>query len=112
MSSMEGHMWDEGGDFGAFIARVGTELLPKMKKADATIMIVPAVETDAKFAVELGLAIMLQKPIILLVRPGLKVPAKLAQIADDIVEINLERPAALQAAVLASMDRLAKKGKL
>lgn len=52
--------------------------------------IVPSGETDIKFAMELGLSIMLDKPILALVRPGAPVPPKLRKVADQIVEIGMD----------------------
>jgi hypothetical protein len=41
-----------------------------------------------KFALELGFSIMLDKPIIAVVGHGAKVPAKLVQVADSIIEMD------------------------
>jgi hypothetical protein len=75
-------------EFNEWAARVKRELVPKLEDSACTISLVPEGETDVKFAVELGLSIMLDKPIILVVRPGTKVPAKLALVAADIVEVS------------------------
>lgn len=75
-----------------YAKRVRTELLPKLKDSAATVSLVPAGETDVKFAVELGLSIMLDKPIVAVVPPGARVPAKLVAVADCIVEGDLDDP--------------------
>lgn len=73
--------------------RVRGDLLPKLRDSGATLSIVPADdETDIKFAVELGLSIMLDKPIILMVPPGRRVPARLVRVADSIVEGDAADP--------------------
>lgn len=56
------------------------------------VSIVPenAMQTDVKFAVELGFMIMMDKPIIAVVRPGTKVPSKLVLVADIIIESNMQ----------------------
>ena len=77
--------WDDP-DARAWAARVERELVPMIEDSAASVSIVPTGETDIKFAVELGISIMLDKPIILLVVPGARVPAKLARIADAIIE--------------------------
>ncbi|QTV79457.1 hypothetical protein [Microbacterium sp. NIBRBAC000506063] len=66
------------------------DLLPKIRESAATISIVPddAGVTDIKFAVELGLSAMLDKPVIIAVTPGRKIPERLARIADEIVEFD------------------------
>ncbi len=50
-----------------------------------TVSLVPKGPADMKFAVELGLSIMLDKPFIAVVAPGQEVPAKLRAVADRIV---------------------------
>jgi len=66
------------------------ELVPKLVGSAATVSIVPKGETDVKYAVELGMSIMLEKPLVLMVSPGAHVPDKLAQIADAIIEIDFD----------------------
>lgn len=68
---------------------VRTELIPKLEASSMTVSLVPTGETDIKFAVELGLSIMLDKPIIAVVQPGAKVPERLVRVADDIIEADL-----------------------
>lgn len=63
-------------------------LVPMIDKCAISISIVPKGETDIKYAVELGLSIMLGKPILLCVPPGTQVPDKLVKIADAIVEFD------------------------
>jgi hypothetical protein len=50
-------------------------------------------EPDVKFSVELGMSIMLDKPILAVVQPGAKVPDHLARVADLIVECDMNNPA-------------------
>lgn len=67
-------------------------LVPKMANSAVAVSIVPSNEenyVDAKFCVELGVMIMLDKPIIALVQPGAKVPDKLRQVADEILEADV-----------------------
>lgn len=60
-------------------------LIPKLHNSALGISVVPAGDVDAKFAVELGLLIMLDKPIIAVVPPGVDIPPKLARVADHII---------------------------
>jgi len=62
----------------------------KIAGSDAFISLVPEGEVDIKFAVELGLAIMFDKPIIAVAMPGRTVPPGLARIAHRIVECDLD----------------------
>lgn len=65
-----------------------------LEKIDASAFVasvVPSMENvDLKFAMETGAAIMLDKPILLIVFPGSDVPPKLRMIADEIVETDLD----------------------
>lgn len=79
--------YEQDPEYVEWARRVKEELVPKMEDSACTVSLVPEGETDVKFAVELGLSIMLDKPIILVVRPGTKVPEKLALVASDIVEV-------------------------
>lgn len=76
----------EDADFEAWQHDVITNLVPKMQESSVVASLVPDGPTDAKFAVELGVAIMLDKPIIIVVRPGMQVPAKLMKVADATVD--------------------------
>lgn len=54
-------------------------------KADVIVSLVPDT-VDVKFATGLAIAIMLDKPIIAVVRPEMTMPAKLARVVDQVVE--------------------------
>lgn len=78
-------------EFEKWAERVRTELIPKLKVTSMTVSICPggeAEEFDVKFAVELGASIMLNKPIIVAVPPGVTVPERLVRVADEIVELT------------------------
>jgi hypothetical protein len=49
----------------------------------------PEGKTDIKFAVELGLMIMLDKPIMVVAGPDRPIPPKLALVADKIVHADI-----------------------
>ena len=59
---------------------------------------------DATVAMAWGM-IMLDKPIIVVVKPGQKVPLKLARVADEIVEGELSDPT-LSDRLKAAMERV------
>lgn len=73
--------------------RVVTEgLLPQMEGSHVCVTIVPrsgADGIDAKFCVELGAMIMLDKPILAIVHPDLEVPQKLKLVADEILRADI-----------------------
>ena len=70
---------------------VRQKLLPMLQESGACITLVPRGELDIKFAVELGLCIMMELPVIALVRPGMSIPNGLAAVAAEIVEVDLAR---------------------
>lgn len=78
--------WIDMPEAQAWARRMLDELVPMIDESAVTISIVPKGPSDIKFAVELGLSVMLDKPIVALVFPGTRVPAKLARVVDEIVE--------------------------
>lgn len=70
---------------------VNEGLVPKMEASAMCISLLPpeGMRLDAKFCVELGAMIMLDKPIVTLVTPGETVPPKLALISDHIIYADL-----------------------
>jgi hypothetical protein len=83
-----------GPEFDEFVERVHKELVPKVEGSDIFVSITPSSpdKLDIKFAVELGLAIMLDKPIVAVIPPGAEVPEKLARVVDRFVELDLKDP--------------------
>jgi hypothetical protein len=69
---------------------VQTDLVPKLRQSAYTMCLVPDGEPDAKVAVELGMMILLDKPIIAVVRAGTRIPRHLARVADQICEADLD----------------------
>lgn len=74
-----------------FITHVRSELVPMIDQSQFFICLTPSDpdQVDVKFSVELGVSIMLDKPIIAVVSPGSKMPPKLALIADHIIDVDL-----------------------
>jgi len=80
---VSGDYWDDP-EMQQWARRVSDEVVPMIRGSAATISIVPSGESDMKFAVELGLSIMMDKPIIIAVPAGVQVPSKLVLLADEI----------------------------
>ena len=77
-------------DWQRYEKHVREEVVPNIKDSAMFISITPSDgRPDVKFAVELGFGIMYNKPIILVVPPGTKVPDKLVKVADRIVELDM-----------------------
>lgn len=69
-----------------WVEEVRRDTLPGIDQSAYFLTITPAGEPDVKLAVEVGLALLLDKPIIAVVPAGRTIPAKLAAVADRIVE--------------------------
>lgn len=78
----------------AYVTRTRTELVPMIEGSSIGLSIVPRnpEDVDIKFAVELGLMIMLDKPIIMVIAPNQIIPEHLRRVADDIVVHDPEHP--------------------
>lgn len=74
----------------AWLKDARVHLIPKMHDADTIIHLVPDGEGDLKYAIELGLSIIMDKPIIAVAIDGRPVPAKLALVADRVVHMTSE----------------------
>jgi len=101
--------WTDNPDWQNYVRRVKRELVPKIDASAYVMSLVPEGEPDVKFAVELGLSIMMDKPIIAVVTRGVKVPDHLVRVADEIVEGDLSTEEGRQAmgeAIQATMKRL------
>lgn len=81
--------WDE------FVASARKEAVVKIAGSHIFLTLVPPEKswTDVKFAVELGLSIMMDKPIIAIVMPGREIPEKLRRVADYICEADIDTAA-------------------
>ena len=98
-------------EFREWAEEVERDLVPKIAGSAATVSLVPNGPTDVKFAIELGMSIMLDKPIILILDPGQAIPAALRRVADEIVEVDWRKdPRAGNDAIQASLSRLEEKG--
>jgi nucleoside 2-deoxyribosyltransferase len=82
---------DERSEWDRFVEHTRRHTIEGMTKSAFVMSLVPSKDRlDVKFAVELGLAVMLDKPILAVVMPGAEVPARLRQVADRIVEADLD----------------------
>lgn len=72
---------------------VEREVIPMIESSDSVVSLAPPDgKADVKFAVELGLAIMLDKPIIVVASPSRPVPPKLALIATHVIDADITTP--------------------
>jgi hypothetical protein len=75
-------------EFIAWETHVREEVLPKMQASALTVSIAPDGKPDIKYAVELGMSLMLDKPIIIVTEPGQAIPARLRRVADKVIEVD------------------------
>ena len=82
-----------GPEFDTFVENGRETLVPKIEGTSLFVSITPASpeKVDIKFAVELGLAIMYDKPILSVIQPGTKIPEKLARVVDRFVELDINQ---------------------
>ena len=100
----------------AFIKTVNEGLVPQLRDSAFVASLVPTPEdVDAKFAVELGLSLMFDKPIIAIATDGRVIPDSVRRIAAIVLDVDLgtdEGQAALKRAVEELSARLDEDGKL
>lgn len=83
-------VWEDP-EYQAWEKHVRDSVVPLLEDTAVTITLIPRGQTDIKFAVELGLSIMMDKPIIALVQPGMSIPGGLAAVAAEIVEVDIAK---------------------
>lgn len=99
--------WEISPEWKAYVTHVRSTLYPMIDGSRMSLSIVPkrAEDVDVKFAVELGLCIMLNKPICLIVDPDTELPPALVRVADEIVRCDIRQPGA-QDELMAAIDRM------
>lgn len=71
-----------------WVAHVREDTVKKMAKSAFVASLCPSGETDIKFAVETGLAILMDKPIVVIAVPGREVPPGLRRVAHAVIELE------------------------
>lgn len=99
--------WSDYPDSKAWLDDVAENMVPKMMDSVMVMSLVTDSEPDVKFAVEIGMAILLNKPLLAVVIKGSVVPPKLRLIADEIVEVDLDTKDGKQA-LQDAMSRITK----
>lgn len=72
-----------------FARRAEEQMVPKLKDSAISATLWDG-KIDSKIAIELGYAVLLGKPLMLLVTPGTPIPETLRRASDSIVEVYLE----------------------
>lgn len=98
----------------AYLKRFKEMVLPNLADAAAVVSIVSPASPDAKMCLEIGAAVLLDKPIIVAVFRGATIPQHLKKVATEIVEIekdeHLSSPA-IRKKFQAAIDRVMGKGR-
>lgn len=68
--------------------RAEREMFPKMRDS-AMSLIIGTSECDAKLALEVGAAVLLDKPLLVVIIPGRTISATLRRVATHVVEIDM-----------------------
>jgi len=80
--------WDEEA-FTQWLSNARSDLVPKLTASAFVLMPLVASDlTDVQFALQLGMAIMLDKPILVLRVAGIPMPPKLEHVVDRVVDID------------------------
>lgn len=79
---------DDG--FDAFVAWTREQVVQPMIESAFVCTLLPGDDIDVKIAVEIGAAILLDKPIVAIALPGRPVPAAMRRIATRIIEADLD----------------------
>jgi hypothetical protein len=78
------------------------ELVGMIDKSAFVMSLVPDPdEVDVKFAIELGLSIMLDKPIVAVALPGATIPAQLRRVAARVITADIDTEAGQRQVALA-----------
>jgi hypothetical protein len=77
----------ESSEWKRFEEHVRTETIPKMRDSATVLLIAPSMDSkfDVQFAVQIGAAVLLEKPLLVIAMIGRPVPPKLERIADRII---------------------------
>jgi hypothetical protein len=91
MTWEEGLTAEERKNWESWVEHVRKDTVQKMDESAFVMQLVPSADkVDIKFATEIGLSIMLDKPILAIAAPGAEIPAKLRKIADVIVYADID----------------------
>lgn len=96
-------------EFKRYARRVREDMVPKMLDSAYVMTIAPnGGDADVKIAVEIGYAILLNKPLIVMKVPGRVHSEKLLRIADYVVEGDMDTEAGREA-MYAQLERIMKQ---
>lgn len=89
-----------------FASAANARLIPMIRGSSLSLAQIGDGDLDIQQALEIGAILLLDKPLILMVEPGSKVPAGLAKAAVAIIERNPDDDKDTQARLSAAMEAL------
>jgi hypothetical protein len=77
----------KGSDWRKFERHVREKIIPDMRTSQLVMLISPDIsaEFDVRFAVQIGAAVLLEKPLVVIVPAGSVIAPKLERVADRII---------------------------
>src|SRR3990172_179107 len=81
---------EERDRFDEFVDHFRRDAVEKIAGSAAFVSLVPKGRPDIKFATELGMAIMLDKPILAIVPSGVEIPAALRKLSRSVVVADID----------------------
>lgn len=84
LSDDDREVWEE------FVQSVRRDAMEKIDSSAFVLQLVPKGEPDIKFAVELGLAILMDKPIAAVIAPDAQPPGKLLRVVDVVIKADVD----------------------
>lgn len=75
-------------DWRRFVVNVNKDLVPMMARSSAVVIPMGRDDTDVGFALQVGFAVIMEKPLLLIVPEGFDPPPKLEGIADRIIRAD------------------------
>lgn len=103
--------WATGPEWDEFVAHQHKHTVKAMESSAYVMSLIPDKDkVDVKFAVELGMAIMLEKPIIAMVQPGTPVPPGVRKVATAVIVADLDTETGQQQATRQLKEVMARFG--
>jgi nucleoside 2-deoxyribosyltransferase len=93
----------------AFAEHLREEMDPGIKNSGMGMSFLDDREIDPRMACELGYLILYDKPIVIVVEPGVRVPDKIVKVADEIVEGGSMKDPAFKRRLSAAITRVQTK---
>lgn len=82
-----------------YLDRFKKGALPMMRSSAYVAVLAPDGEPDAKICLEVGAAILLDKPFFIVVKPDQPISGHLRRVADEVIEVDMATEAGQQEAM-------------